>query len=233
MRPVFKSSLLAFATGTLLLADDPSWKNKPVPQWNEQDAKQVLTESPWVGNVKLEEVRYLSKAERRDSGDWEAGRGPTVGLAGTGILGPSRAALAIKRAHEHPDYGTVMVRWESASPIRAAELKVGETGAPTWQGDFYAVAVYDVPLAPRWNLANELKGVASLHRDKKKDVKPGRVVILRPDKDGLATVVYLFPRSAEITRKDHSVRFVAQLRRLYVSQFFFPEEMRLQGQPEL
>jgi hypothetical protein len=232
MGTILRSSLLAVAALTRLLADDPAWKNKPVSQWDEQDAKQVLAASPWVGNVKLEEVRYLSKAERRDSGDWEAGRGPTVGLAGTGILGPTRAAAAIERAHQHPDYGTVVVRWESASPVRAAEVKAGESEIPTWQGDYYAIAVYDVPLASRWNLANELKGVASLHRDKKKDVKPSRVLIL-PQDAGVATVVYLFPRSAEISKKDHNVRFVAQLRRLYVSQFFFPEEMQLQGQPEL
>lgn len=232
MGTIFRSSLLAVAAFTLLLADDPSWKSKPVPQWNEEDAKQVLADSPWVGNVKLEEVRYLSKAERRDSGDWQDGRGPTVGLAGTGILGPTRAAAAIERAHQHPDYGTAVIRWESASPIRAAELKAGETEIPAWQGDYYAIAVYDVPLASRWNLANELKGVASLQRDKKKNVKPSRVVIL-PQDTGIATVVYLFPRSAEISKKDPSVRFVAQLRRLVVSQVFFPAEMQLQGQPEL
>jgi hypothetical protein len=232
MRLISRSSLLAFAAVTLLFADDAPWKDKPVSQWSEQEAKQVLSDSPWVGNVRLAEVRYMSKAERRDSGDWEANIGPAVGLAGTGILGRTRQALAIERAPQHPDFGTVMVRWESASPVRTAERKAGETGVPVWQGDYYAVAVYNVPLAPRWNLANELKGVAYLQRDKKKDVKPARVQILRQDEE-VATVVYLFPRSAEISKKDQHVRFVAQLRRLYVSQFFFPQEMEVQGQPEL
>ncbi len=231
MCAVLTSSLLAFAAFSALLADDPAWKNKPAAQWDEQDAKRVLSDSPWVKNVRLEQVRNLSKAERRESGNWTAGIGPTVGLAGTGLLGRDRQAVALARAHAQPDLGAVMIRWESAAPVRAAELKVGEANAPSWQGDYYAIAVYDVPPPFRFNLANELKGDAFLMRDKKKDLKPSRVVVLRRA-NGLVTVVYLFSRSVELTRNDH-IRFTAQIGRLFVSQFFFPEEMQLQGQPEL
>jgi hypothetical protein len=234
MRPAIRSSLLAFTAFTLLVAvpDDPSWKDKPIPQWDEQDAKQVLVDSPWAKNVKLDQVRNLSKFERRDGGNWTAGIGPAVGLAGTGLFGPTLEEIALERAHQRPELGTVLVRWESALPIRSAEVKTGVIGAPTWQGDYYAIAVYNVQPPFRFNLANELKGDAFLKRDKKKDVKPSRVVVLR-HADGLATFVYLFSHSAEISKKDHSVRFVAQIGRLFVSQFFFPEEMQVQGQPEL
>ena len=37
------------------------------------------------------------------------------------------------------------IRWESAFPVRAAELKAREVGAPDWEGDAYVLAVYDVP----------------------------------------------------------------------------------------
>ena len=238
MCPILRSSLLTFAAVALMGAQlgtqlDPSWKIKSIPQWDQQDAKTVLAESPWVKMVKLDKVRDLSVFERRDGGDWDAGVGPDVGLAGTGIFGTYKEILARQRAHERRDLGSVVVRWESALPIRAAEVKVGEIGAPAWEGDYYAIAVYDVPPPFRWNLANELKGVAYLQRDKKKDLKPSRVQMLRHDDTGLATVVYLFPRSAEITKKDHNVRFMAQIGRLFVSQFFFPEDMQYQGQPEL
>ncbi|HXP83631.1 MAG TPA: hypothetical protein VN841_02870 [Bryobacteraceae bacterium] len=72
-----------------------------------------------------------------------------------------------------PDLGNVVVRWESALPVRAAERKVGEAGAPVWQGDYYTIAVYDVAPPYHWNLANELKGLAFLKRDKKKDLPHG------------------------------------------------------------
>jgi hypothetical protein len=233
MRPTLRSSLFAFAAVTLLVAepDDLSWKDNAIPQWDVQDAKQVLTDSPWAKRVELDQVRNLSKFERRDSGNWETGIGPTVGFAA--LLGGNYEAQEVARAHARPDLGTVLVRWESASPIRAEEVKAGVlTDVPKWQGDYYVIAVHNIPTPYRWRLESELKDVAFLKRDKKKDLKPSRVEIIR-QMNGRATVAYLFSRSAEITKSDHNVRFVAQIDRLFVSQFFFPEEIQLQGQPEL
>jgi|SRR5579863_1561917 hypothetical protein len=239
MHPIPRLCLLAFASVVVLSGEDPSWKEKPIPQWDDQDAKQVLADSPWVKSVMLERVRDLSVFERRDGGNWDAGIAPGGGLAGAGVLGllavfdPYYQALALQLAHHmRSDPGNVMLRWESAVPVRAAEQRAGELSAPMWEGDYYALAVYDVAPPFRWNLANELKGLAYLKRDKRKDVKPVRVQIL-PRDNGLVTVVYLFPRSAEITRRDPNIRFVAQIGRLFVSQFFFPEEMLFQGKPEL
>jgi len=232
MHPILRSSALAFAAVTVLVSEDSSWQSKPIAQWDDHDAKQVLAGSPWVKNVTLQRVRDLSASERREGGDLEAGTGRGVGLAGIGLFGPTRAAQAIARAHAHPDPGTVVVRWESALPVRAAETKAGEIGIPAWEGDYYAIAVYGVPPPFRWNFANELKGVAFLKRDQKKDRKPSRVLILRHE-DGFATVVYLFSRSAEITKKDRNVQFVAQIGRLFLAQVFDTEEMQFQGKLEL
>jgi hypothetical protein len=223
--------LLPLAT-ILLLAADPSWKARPVTEWDEQDAKQVLADSPWVKNVMLGRVRDLSVAQRREGGDWEAGIGKGVGIAGTGLLGPRREAEAIARAHAKPPLGTVMVRWESAFPIRSAEQKAAETDVPTVDPDHYAIAVYDVPTPNRWNLARELKGVAFLRRDHKKDLKPSSVRIVR-NAGGTATLVYLFPRSVEISARDGRIAFVAQIGRLFVSQYFDTGEMQFQGKLEL
>jgi hypothetical protein len=49
---------------------------------------------------------------------------------------------------------------------------------------------------------------------------------------GLATVVYLLPRSVEITRKDQRVEFVAQIDPLFMQQFFNIQEMRVMGELE-
>jgi hypothetical protein len=239
MLPIPRLCLLAIASVVLLSGDDPSWKEKTIPQWDDQDAKQVLADSPWVKSVKLERVRDLSKFQRRDGGNMSAGVPPYVGAfwfdlsALDDLFGSNAETSAMRLSRQaRADLGNVVVRWESALPVRAAERKAGEVGAPVWQGDYYALAVYDVPPPFRWNLANELKGLAFLQRGKKKDLKPSRVEIL-PHDNGLMTVVYLFPRSAEITPNDSNVRFMAQIGRLFVSQFFFPEEMQFQGNPEL
>jgi hypothetical protein len=225
---------LPLAAVLLTAADtaDPSWKDKPVSQWNAEDAKQVLTDSPWVKVVTPQNIRDLSPDERREGGNMEAGIGKGVGIAGLGILGPRRQAEAIARAHYKPTPNAVVVRWESALPVRSAEQKAGETDVPTLDSDHYAIVVYDILTPKRYNLANELKGIAYLKRDNNKDIRPSHVNILRQD-DGTATLVYLFPRSKEITKKDGRLEFVAQIGRLFVSQFFYTWDMQIQGQLEL
>jgi hypothetical protein len=235
--------LLIVAPVTVLMGQDPAspettWQDKTIPQWNDHDAKQVLADSPWVKSVKLERVRDLSKFQRRDGGNMSVGVPLYVGSfwldlsALSGLFGSNGESPEVAFARRFvPDPGNVMVRWESALPVRAAEQKVGEASAPVWQGDYYAITVYDVTPPFHWNLANELKGIAYLSRDKKKDLKPSRVQIL-PRKNGLIGVVYLFSRSAGITANDSNVRFVAQIGRLFISQFFFPEDMRFQGKTE-
>src|SRR5580658_7732354 len=120
-------------------AADPAWKGKSIAQWTEDDAKQILTDSPWVKQVTPQNVRDLSPDERLAGGDMEAGIGKGVGLAGLGILGPRREAAALARAHYKPTPDAVMVRWESAQPVRVAEQKAGEYGAPTLDSDHYAI----------------------------------------------------------------------------------------------
>lgn len=238
MRRALKLVLFLFVAVLLIAADlqnaDPAWKQKPLREWNEEDAKLVLTDSPWVKFVSPERVRYLSPFERRDGGDFEAGAGEGIGLAGTGLLGANRAAAAIRRAHAQPALPPVTIRWESALPVRMAEQKAAEKGFPDLDSDDYAIVIYGMPTPGGWNLARELKGVASLKRNKRKDLKPTRVRIFREDEgDETATLTYLFPRSAEITRKDGPVLFTAQVGRLVVSQYFFPEDMQLRGEPQL
>ena len=46
-------------------------------------------------------------------------------------------------------------------------------------------------------------------------------------------VVYLFPRSKEITAQDRRIEFDAKLGRLKVSSSFFSEDMTFQGKLEL
>jgi hypothetical protein len=221
-----------FAAADLSMAADPSWRGKPVSQWNAEDAKQLLADSPWVKHVTPHWLPDLSPFQREEGGNLNEGVGQGVGLEGTGILGSRREAAAIKRAHTKPEPLPVMVRWESALPVRTAEQKAGETIAPTLRSDDYAIAVYDIPTPKQGNLAGLLKGSAFLRRYQKKDMKPSRVEILRHD-DETATIVYLFPRSVEIAKRDGAIEFAAQIGRLWVSQYFYTGEMQLRGEPQL
>ena len=202
-------------------------------QWDQEDAKQLLADSPWVKSVQLEIVRDLSPDERRASGNLTADAGKGVGLAGlAGILGSSKGDAAIARAHAKPDPGTFYVRWASAAPMRAAEKKLGDLDAPASDDKYYTIIVYDIPTPRRINISNELKDIASLKRENKKDIKPAKVVIVRKD-EMLADVIYQFKRTVEITGRDSYVAFAAQIDRLVLWQVFYPQQMEIRGKLEL
>jgi len=223
------SCCLLLAATFLLAADNPTWQTKRVEQWDTEDAKQFLAQSPWVGRVPLQVIPNRSPDQRRDSGDWNAGIGTGVGFEA--ILGGERARLAIARAHNLPSPGDVDIRWDSALPVRVAEEKAGQKPT-TLHTEWYAITVYNVPLPESHWGAEKLKGLAYLRRENKKDFKPARAEVVR-NSDGTATVTFLFNRSEEITKRDKTVIFAAQFDRLFVSQFFYPREMVMRGQMEL
>jgi hypothetical protein len=223
---------LAPLAAVLLSAEDPAWKDRAISQWDAQDAKQVLADSPWVKHVTPQHVRDLYPNQCLAAGDWTGCTGKGIGLDGTGLFGEKREDEAIARAHYHPPVAPVVVRWESALPVRAAEQKAGDVEIPSLDSGHYAIAIYHIATPQRWNLDRELKGVSFLRRYKRKDLKPSHVEILRR-LDGTATILYLFPSSVEIGKRDGRVEFVAQIGRLFVSQFFDMNEMQHRGELEL
>jgi len=229
MSRITRFGLLPFSA-VLMLAADPSWKTKPISQWNIDDAKQVLANSPWVKTAAVTILPQRSEAQMREAGRMGMVHGTGLGALDTSILtgfGGGKHLVA-----KPPKRLTLLVRWESAPAIRSAELKTGDERAPAWEGDYYAIAIYDVPgLEDQKTLPVELKKAAFLRRDGKKDLKPARVDLL-VDEKGIS-VVYLFPRSGEIAREDKRVELVAQIGRMFVAQSFSTEEMQFQGQLEL
>ena len=82
--------LLLLAATFLPAESTQSWKAKPVEQWDNEDAKQILADSPWVGHATLQNIPDRSPGERRDSvnaacqSTTAADRGATAACAGTG-----------------------------------------------------------------------------------------------------------------------------------------------------
>lgn len=202
----------------MLLAADPSWKGKPASDWTEQEARQILADSPWARTVTAGVTRVQTEDDRREGG--EMGQPHGVGFDG------------MKRA---PGFVRLAVRWETALPVRVAELKAHEIEPPAVEGDGYQIAVYGVSAAflkgDPLTLGNPLKKLASLKREGKKDAKPSSVEVFQRE-DSLV-VVYLFPLSAEISRKDTIIDFEAVIGRIVCKQSFNVAEMQFQGRLEL
>jgi hypothetical protein len=215
----------------LAAADEPAW-NKPLPQWSTEDAMAVLTGSPWVKVITGSYMRKLSESERREGGNMEAeGGGKGVGFDGLSLFGKSKPP-----GPKEPGPVKLWIRWESALPVRAAELRSAEKSAPVIDGEDYAICVYEVPLSVTGFdmkvLPENLKRVGWLKFDDGKEIKASKVLV-RAEGSTVATLVYFFPRSANIPTDTKRIEFVAQVGRLYLAQYFFPVEMRFQDKPAL
>jgi hypothetical protein len=209
-------SLLSAGQGST----EKAWKNKPVTEWTADDAQQVMTDSPWAKTT----IPVMEKA---------ANEGPHRGGGGY-----PRGGARNDTGGERTDQGqppTLTLRWESAVPIREAELKAGDVDAPTVDEEHYAIAVLGVPRnmlnAETRTMEGEFKKQATLKRDGKKDLKPSSVEIHQCE-DGLI-ILYSFPRSNEISKYDRRVEFDAQIGRLKFTEPFYIEEMVYAGNLEL
>ncbi len=235
-------AVLTVLAATHLVAADPVWKIKPAPEWTDDEARQVLTASPWVKEVRATITRRLTEDELREAGQM----GQPQGLGNEGVDAKGTGPKVSANVFTGPggdDHGLramsqflrLRLRWESALPIRLAELKSHEVEPPTLDGEGYRIAVYGVPGpdfkgGPR-ELGEPLKKEAFLRREGQKDVKPVSCEVFRGE-DGWI-VVYLFPYSAELTKKDHFVQFEAHIGRIVVAHAFDLSQMEYMGKLEL
>jgi hypothetical protein len=101
-------------------------------------------------------------------------------------------------------------------------------------GEGYRIAVYGIPGVFKGNLkelGKPLKNLAVLKREGKKDVRPVSAEVFQLESG--VVVVYVFPMSAEITKKDGQVRFEAQIGRIVLGQTFELNDMEFMGKLEL
>lgn len=217
----YKSRGALFVLSALaLMAADGAWKNKQFPEWTEDDAKDLLKDSPWVKTVAATLVKPSGKDLQVNS---------TIGRRRHRERSDTTAPATAKPP-------TLTLRWESALPVREAELKARDVTAPTLDDeDHYAIAVYGIPRGILKDdskaMADDLKRQAVLKREGKKDTKPSSVEILLRD-DG-PVVLYLFPKSAEFDWRDHKIEFAAQMPSLKFMQAFSFDDMTFHGKLEL
>jgi hypothetical protein len=223
--------LAVLGLGGVLVAQ--VWKEKPIAQWTPEDAKQVLSGSPWVKTV-TPTVDRSAAAPRATAGPG----GIDIGGVGIGFPGRGRRGLNGRTSRtpgngngDAGDVPKLTLRWVSALPMIAAQVIAHEIDGPAISEDLYAISVYG--LSGRLiggdadRAAAELKRSAVLKREGKKDIKPTTVEVLMPEAGPV--IVYIFPRSVEISREDANVDFEALIGRLKVTQPFIPAEMVYQG----
>jgi hypothetical protein len=217
----YKARTAFFVLSALALtAADEAWKNKQFPEWTEDDAKALLKDSPWVKSVAATLVKPSGKNVQVSTG---FGRRKHREKSDTTVPANAKPPM-------------LTLRWESALPVREAELKARDVTAPALDDeDHYAIAVYGIPRAMLKDdskvMVEDLKRQAVLKRESKKDTRPSSVEILLRD-DG-PVVLYLFPKSAEFNWRDHKIEFDAQMPGLKFTQAFSFDDMTFHGKLEL
>jgi hypothetical protein len=137
----------------LFAAGGQPWKNKAPSDWTDNDAKELLTDSPWAKTVHPTMENASTGQRSRRAGIPGIGIGiPGIGIGLPGGMGrpyPGGGYPAGRGPNgaggNHETVPVLRLRWESAQPIREAELKTRETNAPAVDEGHYAIAVYGVP----------------------------------------------------------------------------------------
>lgn len=250
--------LFLLPAAVLIAADDtpapppPAWATKQVATWSQDDAKQVLTDSPWSKSVIPSIIRGSQSSNASSPGQGGMGRRGSIGMGIPGMGYPGGGGGGGGRRGNYPppvnnddaDRDTpdkapqLTLRWESALPVREAELKTRDENAPTLEDEsHYALAVYGIPasmlLGDSKQIADEAKKKTTLSRDGKKDMKPTSVQVLRREDGPVVVFLFLKPKKEEITKGDRRVEFDTQIKRLSVTQSFYLEDMTYQGKTEL
>jgi hypothetical protein len=237
----FTSVLLSVSLAvSIQAAADAPWIAKRIPEWSERDSYRILSDSPWAKKTTASLARLMTAAERREGGNMAAqdGAHQGIGLANAGTLvGPGHNGAIVRPGQGAEDpHLKLAIRWESALPVQAAELRTHDTSAPELDGEDYAIAVYAVSLklasVELKGLDDELKKLAVLKVEGRQEFRPTRVVAVQLG-GGMANVIYFFPRSAHITAEDQRLVFEGQVGRILFAQYFYPAEMKFLGKLEL
>ncbi len=214
-------------SGASLLASDGPWSGKPASQWSPEDAKQVLTDSPWAKSVE-------PGVDRTANG----GRGSRAVLGRGGIgIGVGGRGGGVGRVPPPRTGGTpasVIVRWESALPVQEAQLKTN-ADAPAVSEDSYTIAVVGLPNRLAGSdpdaLAAQLKHQAELGREGRKSIRSSEARVL-PRDEGLI-ILFSFPRSEEIVPADRSIEFKARIGGFEIDSSFDLPGMTYAGKLQL
>ena len=189
---------------------DP-WKEKPFQQWDQNDLKKILGDSPWA------KVIRVAAPWKGDGGSQGSGEGiprPEIPRGMTGVgqgnnPAPTAGSVPGAGGSQEPPQAAFLVRWVSSLTTRqaiyrgavlAGQIKEAEAEKALAQPvEEYQVLILGPDMKP-FESANEdsLKGSAFLLTKKSKQrIAPDRVQMERnPDSKTVQYIVFFFPKKS-------------------------------------
>jgi hypothetical protein len=229
---ITRRTALALFPLSLAAAPGEFWSDKPPAEWSEKDIRRLLTKSPWAKEVDPDFNMGEMGGAPGMGGPPPGGApmGPPPGGAPMG--GPPGGGMG------GPPQFKIVVRWESALPVREASKK----SLPAEAEGHYVLSISGMPAmgdrpgpggggAPpadfREQMLARMKGATLLQPKGRNPLQPDN--ILPPDKDGAMLV--LFPIGAEpIKASDKEVVFQTKMGPLDLSAKFVLKDMLYRGQ---
>lgn len=230
------------------------WQSKTFADWSDKDVQKMLDSSPWAKSVSVPaDVVAPSGGGKRGSGgrsnmgeigNPDAGRpNPMEDQPGVSANGRVRGADADPGATSTAI--TLMVRWESALPMREARVraKYGAEAATSAEAKKILEGVESTYVITVSGLGrNALPGdpeavkkaviaEASLSVKGKDPIKPVDFMLQRSTAGVIA--VFAFPRSTPFAADDKEVEFTARFQSIPVKQRFQLKNMVINGKLEL
>jgi hypothetical protein len=219
------------------------WTKKPFTEWNENEVKKLLSDSPWVGKVTM------------SGGGGAAGRGGAGGPGGGGGAGARGGGGA--PGGGGPGGGapggfggggdsSVTLLWQTALPIKQAIAKrrfAGEAGtSPEAKAmldrveQYYVLTLSGVPAtavaAARGEQKAALLDITTLTVAGKPPLKPVDVQVDGGIRGG-GTVSFLFPRTTTFSPQDKEMEFNSKFGKSAVKHKFKLKDMVVNGKLEM
>lgn len=246
-----KLAIFSSLTPSLFAASE-FWNKKNPSAWSEQEIAQLTSHSPWAREVNAEfevDTDYTTNGTAGPT----VGRGGQLNAPGTNSSGaPAQIELGRdqnggRRGARHSE--PVIVRWESAQPVRDA---LGKPLAAEFEGR-YVISVSGLPVgimerkrrgvetetlrtnpedntpaARQRRMVEQLQAAATLEAKGKEPAQPGLVTPV-PRIPG----TYLFGFSKELlplTARDREIVFTLRTALMSVRAKFEPKDMLYRGQ---
>lgn len=232
------AALLAIAVGALAWAGGDPWKTKPFEQWNQNDIRQILHDSPWA------KVAYVPV-------EWKAGGGgkSEMGRAPAGTVsadqGPAGGAANVgQQAMGTPEgQAAFYLRWNSSRTTREAIVRDGVLSGQIKEDEAtkylsapivnYEVVVLGPDMSPFGSISEDELKAKSYVRGKQSKVKVNATSVqISRSADGreVTAVMFSFPRKTadgkDVAAPDEKgLQFVCNIKDLDLSATFDPRKM--------
>lgn len=225
---------------------------KPAADWSEKDCSKLVARSPWAKDTTVT-INGMGGGRGRGGGRGGGGGGGGMGeAAGAGGAGGGGGrgggGGGGEMGAQMPEAPHVVIRWDSAPPVREAMKKVSMTKAVDDEDSkaFYIVTIDGLPRMGRRAQAlgenptvtsrkplppeeqDRFKAVTNLTAKGKDAVQPAKIDALTAE-DGKMTVHFYFPRSADFSLDDREVVFQTRMGPMELKQKFTLKEMTFDG----